>query len=71
MSSGLRTKESATKSTPWRDAEGEVGAILLGERLGAQRHAGQVDPLVLAELAALDHLGRASAPRRWTARAAR
>jgi hypothetical protein len=55
MSSAVRTKETATASTP---AEGEfqIDLVFFGERGNADGDAGQVDALVFAEHAAVDDL---------------
>ena len=51
-----RTKDSAMKSTVRCRREAQVLDVLLRHRRHAHRDAGQVDALVVADPAAVDHL---------------
>ncbi len=55
-SSAVRTKETATVSTPLSDGEDEVFFVLFGERGDVDGDAGQVDSLVFTEHSAVDDL---------------
>ena len=61
-SSAVRTKESATMSTPVLESEVQVGQIFLGERRSADLHAGQVDALVIADRRRRDTTSHAPPP---------
>ena len=57
MSAALRTKDSAIMSAPQAQRPAQVVLVLLGQRRDVDRHAGQVDALVVGHRAALDDLG--------------
>ena len=54
----MRTKESATASTPLAETEFEVLAIFIGQRRNGECNAGKVDPFVFAQHTAVENIAQ-------------